>query len=160
MFNKKKEAEIREVKQQLIDEWEKCFHEKVTNALTKQGLDCYWDKYTSVKEAAGMLTKAAILGFVNKVVEESDGDTDVTVIRMDDEGIEIFKPKGRYKVRRVDKDGNCVEDFDEMFDTEKDAMKFIRKQAMTTTHTIDEYQIGYPAGDDDDEEEDGTEEDN
>lgn len=154
--NKKEDINVKEAKQKLIDAWESCFHKKVNEVLTEEGLECYWSDSTEVDEAAAMLTKGAILDFVHNVVEDKVGNADkVTCIMLDPENgeIEVFgrklkrkeakksTPTYEYLIRRKAKGSRVATVYSQKFSTADEAYEFIEEEAKNSEFAIDDFEV-------------------
>ena len=60
--------EVRKAKEELKNEWEKCFNKKIEDKFSEKGLKKFWDDKTSVEEAEAMLTGAAIDDAINHLI--------------------------------------------------------------------------------------------
>lgn len=134
---------LREKKERLVNEWEKCFEKKVTDSITDIGMKKFWDDKTSELDAAEMLTKAAtldllesmgILGDIASLAKEKGPGTLVIVIGDDgDDEEEDEDPK--FLVRR----GDYI--YPDKFDSIEDAEAFIKDTCCETEYTRNSFNI-------------------
>ena len=68
-----KREELREKKQELIEDWEKCFDSKVTSKINEKGIAKIWDDNTSLTEVISILTSAGIDTLIESVVCDAFG---------------------------------------------------------------------------------------
>lgn len=129
-------------KEQLVNEWEKCFEQSVGDVLTDEGLKKFWSGDTSLEEAEAMLTGAAINEFLNALFDEVAG----VVVTFG----EVSRSKGKKDVEaRNDKNDNPFkivrkkdnQMFDNEFDTKREAEEFILEQVKHSPLTIDDFLI-------------------
>lgn len=69
---------LKEKKEQLKENFEKCFEVKLEDVFTEVGIKKYWDENTSVEKAVNMLDKAAL----NLAIDAMKGDVVGAIIMM------------------------------------------------------------------------------
>lgn len=120
---------LRKEKELLVQKWEECFHKKVTDVLSKSGMNKFFDDNTSIAEATIMLTIPAIVD----ALEEAEGEDAVRVVVIDDEDAE----EGKFTVLRITDESLCSK----RFETKEEAEDFIKEQALHTRYTVDEFKV-------------------
>ena len=66
-------SNLKERKEQLKKDWEKCFEMEISDLLSEEGLSKFWDCRTSVEEAEVMLTVGSIVNAFDISVDGAVG---------------------------------------------------------------------------------------
>ena len=148
-------ASLREKKEEMVKEWEKCFERKFDEVCNKEGLNYLYDDNTSEEDALDMLDFFAKTVFVTDLIEKADSISIITV----KDGTIVDKPetcedcnfdnkpckcdecennKLRVVFRVVRKGKEILEN---KFRTEKEAEDFIKEHCLTSTDTRADFKI-------------------
>lgn len=132
-------SNLKERKEQLKKDWEKCFEMEISDLLSEEGLSKFWDCRTSVEEAEVMLTVGSI---VNAFDISVDGAVGAIIIagssnKKTEKKEQKSKDDNSYRVELLDE----YIMFDETFETIDEAKEFIKNEALTTEYTVDDFRI-------------------
>lgn len=115
---------LRNKKEEIKNNWEKCFDKKVEEFITPEGIEAFWDDKTPFEEALMMLDIAAVAYAIEVVHNLKKEDDDNTKTKK----IQVFNLKDKFLYVNT-------------FDSVKEAKEFIKELAMSTPFTVNDFKI-------------------
>lgn len=143
---------LKEKKETLKKEWERCFEMPIEEKLNEKGLEKFWDDATTVEEAEELLTSVAIdllierhIGCLGEVIGSIIGDAAKVIVIAGGSDKKLCKGEEKNegaaakKFAVLEKEDSHV--YPDRFETADEAYDFIKVICMNSTHTFDDFKV-------------------